>query len=69
MVTHIPTGADIRALLRPHRQADILELAALSKVPFKTLLKIKYGATVNPGINTVAQFYPTLMTFRSSSGS
>lgn len=66
MNAQIPTCADIRALLQPYSQAELLELAELSKVPFKTVLKIRYGSTVNPTLNTVVTLYPTLLDFKPS---
>ena len=51
---------DFRSKLAPLGQSSIADLSKLSGVPFHTLLKIKSGETVNPGIETVRKFAPHL---------
>lgn len=40
--------------------AQLHELANASLVPFTTLIKVRSGETVNPGIETVRKFLPLL---------
>jgi len=47
-------------MLAPMTTAQLHELAALSDVPFHTLLKIRSGITDNPRIDTVHKFLPHL---------
>lgn len=56
MSTDIPSSVDVRARLSRLNLAQLTELAARSGVPRPTLHKIRYGQTVNPGIETVRQF-------------
>lgn len=56
MTSKIPPISDIKSRLESLTNADIRELARLSAVPFTTLLKIRSGETVNPGIETVRSF-------------
>ena len=57
MNTNIPPISAIKSKLGAMSHADIQALADASKVPFTTLLKIRSGITVNPGIETVRKFY------------
>jgi len=60
MNTTIPNGDEVVAMLAPMTTAQLHELAALSDVPFHTLLKIRSGITDNPRIDTVHKFLPHL---------
>jgi hypothetical protein len=42
------------------RTGELRELAAISGVPFRTLLKIRLGDTPNPGLETVRKFFHLL---------
>ena len=50
----------IRARLATMNQSQLKRLAKDSGIPFGTLMKIRYGITKNPGIETVRAFYPML---------
>ena len=56
MTTAIPSAGDIRARLSALSLDQLDQLAKLSGVPLPTLSKIRYGQTLNPGIETVRQF-------------
>lgn len=58
MDTNIPSAEAVRAALAPLTLKQIDRLAELSTVPASTIAKIKYGATANPGIETVGMFMP-----------
>ena len=58
MDTNIPSVEEVRAALLPLTLRQIDRLAELSTVPASTISKIKYGATINPGIETVGMFMP-----------
>ena len=60
MTITIPPLAMIRARLATMNQAQLKRLAKDSGIPFGTLMKIRYGITKNPGIETVRAFYPML---------
>jgi len=60
MNTSIPSVGDIQARLAALPLAQLGRLAELSGVPLPTLTKIRYGQTVNPGIETVRLFMPHL---------
>lgn len=60
MVITIPPLVLIRARLEAMSQAQVRSLATDSGVPYGTLMKIRYGITRNPGIETVRAFYPLL---------
>ena len=55
-----PPLAMIRARLATMNQSQLKRLAKDSGIPFGTLMKIRYGITKNPGIETVRAFYPML---------
>jgi hypothetical protein len=57
---HVPTQEQVCAALRPLTVAQLQALAGLSGVSFHTLLKIRDGATDNPRVGTVSQFWPHL---------
>lgn len=56
----VPPLAMIRARLATMNQSQLKRLAKDSGIPFGTLMKIRYGITKNPGIETVRAFYPML---------
>lgn len=58
MTTPIPSAVDIRASLAALSLDQLDQLAELSGVPLPTLRKIRYGQTLNPGIETVRRFVP-----------
>jgi hypothetical protein len=58
MSTPIPSAVDIRASLAALSLDQLDRLAELSGVPLPTLSKIRYGQTLNPGIETVRRFVP-----------
>jgi len=58
MSTPIPSAVDIRASLAALSLDQLDRLAELSGVPLPTLSKIRYGQTLNPGIETVRRFMP-----------
>ena len=60
MAITIPPLALIRTRMETLNQAQIKRLAEDSGVPFGTLMKIRYGITKNPGLETVRAFYPLL---------
>jgi len=47
---------------------ELDRLAGLSGVPLSTLTKIRYGQTVNPGIETVRLFMPHLPALAGQEG-
>ena len=56
----IPPLAMVRARLEKLSQAQVKQLSEDSGVPFGTLMNIRHGSTKNPGIETVAKFFPLL---------
>ena len=56
----IPPLALIHSRLAAMNQVQLRRLAKDSGIPFGTLMKIRYGTTKNPGIETVRAFYPLL---------
>lgn len=60
MDTIIPSTDQIRAQLSALSLAQVERLAEASGVPQSTLIKIRYGQTANPGIETVRLFLPHL---------
>jgi hypothetical protein len=60
MNSSIPSAHHVAARLKPMRTTELQDLAARSGVPYRTLLKIRFGQTVNPGIETVRKFYALL---------
>jgi hypothetical protein len=60
METCIPSIEQVAARLRPMRMSELRELAGLSGVPYRTLLKIRMGETPNPGLETVRKFFDLL---------
>jgi hypothetical protein len=60
MKSSIPSANHVAARLKPLRTSELQDLALRSGVPYRTLLKIRFGQTVNPGIETVRKFYELL---------
>lgn len=60
MSPSFPDAQYVRAGLRPLTMKQIDKLAALSGVAAPTIYKIKRGEIVNPGVETVAKFWPHL---------
>ncbi len=58
MSIKIPSAQEVRAYLAGLNLAQIQALADSSGTPYTTILKIRNGETGNPGIETVAKFYP-----------
>jgi hypothetical protein len=56
MQSAIPSTDEIRRRLQVVKLAELGELALKSGVPFGTLMKIRTGQTLNPGIETVRKF-------------
>lgn len=54
----LPSAAEIRERLKRLRYGSLTRLADLSGVPHRTLVKIRAGETMNPGIDTVRAFEP-----------
>lgn len=57
MNMQIPSAEDVRTALEPLTLKQIDRLAALSGVSAPTLVKIKYGQTEKPGLDTVRAFF------------
>lgn len=62
----IPAVSDLSAELRALNLKQIDALAALSGVPAPTLVKIRNGHTLNPGLETVRKFLPHLGAARTT---
>lgn len=60
MSAQIPSAEQIGALLRAMTLAQVREVSHKSGIPYRTLLNIRFGATPNPGLETVRRFYPYL---------
>lgn len=58
MNTDIPSVADVVNALRSLSMAQVDRLYRFSGVPASTLIKIKFGQTANPGLDTVNDFWP-----------
>jgi len=56
----IPPLEEIRARLMKISQKQVREIAATAGVTASTLMKIRYGVTDNPGIETCRKFLPYL---------
>lgn len=54
----IPSDEDVRSALRALTYSQIVRLAALSDVPFRSLLKIRGGEIVSPRLATARKFWP-----------
>jgi predicted transcriptional regulator len=56
-----PSAADVRTKLQALSSAEVESLARKCGVPVATLVKIKYGQTDNPRIETVRAIWPELI--------
>jgi hypothetical protein len=56
----LPSADEVRAALRPLPTVALKRLSVLSTVSVHTLLKIRDGAIADPGVNSVALFWPHL---------
>lgn len=61
MNNSIPTAAEVRSRLQLLTRRRVIELAQTAGVPFPTLVKIRNGQTVNPGVETVRLIWPELV--------
>jgi predicted transcriptional regulator len=61
MNANIPSAQEVRAKLQALSPTTLEALAQRSKVPLSTLVKIKYGQTDNPRIDTVRAIWPELI--------
>lgn len=50
------TVSEVQSALKALGHAQILELSAVSGVPFNTLWNIRRGITTNPGLATINRF-------------
>lgn len=57
----LPTAAEVRDRLQQLPRRRVLDLSKSTGVPFPTLVKIRNGQTINPGVETVRQFWPELV--------
>lgn len=60
MSNAIPTAAEVRGRLQKLPRRRVIELAQTAGVPFPTLVKIRNGQTLNPGVETVRLIWPQL---------
>lgn len=67
MNTVIPTAHDVRARLKAIPLAKMKAIAEKVGVPFPTLMKIRYGETVNPQLDTVRLIWPELIAIKTDS--
>ena len=58
--TAIPSAVEVRVALRSLTWKQLEKLAELSESPLPTLVKLRYGSTPNPGVETVRRFWPWL---------
>jgi predicted transcriptional regulator len=61
MPNTIPSSADVKTRLAKLTLNQTMELARKSRVPYATLIKIRYGTTVSPGLDTVRRFWARLL--------
>lgn len=61
MKSPIPSGADVKKRLAKLSIAELGALSRSSKTPYSTLIKIRYGTTTDPGIETVRRFWSRLL--------
>lgn len=61
MTCSIPAAAEVRGRLMQLSRRSVIDLASRTGVPFPTLVKIRNGQTMNPGVETVRQFWPALI--------
>ncbi len=63
MNASIPSGTEIKALLKPLGYAELREIARQAAMPVSTLYAIRdHVGAPNPGIDTVRRFWPYLPT-------
>lgn len=58
MDASIPSAAEVQARLSQLSRKELKALADVSGVAESTLIKVRYGTTKDPGIETVRQFWP-----------
>lgn len=69
MNTQIPSALEVRAALEPLTLKQIDRLAALSGISAPALVKIKYGQTEKPGLDTVRAFFGHISAARAEPSS
>ena len=57
MTYQIPSTKTVRELLKKMKQSDLETLSKQCDVPLPTLNKIRYGVTINPGLETVRKIF------------
>jgi hypothetical protein len=58
--SHIPSAADVTARLQATTIPHIRLIAKATGIGYQTLIKIRYGTTKDPGIETVRAIWPHL---------
>ena len=61
MDPHIPSAAELRAMLSLLGHAQMQQMASCSGVPFGTLWKLRSGETADPRLETVRSLLPHLL--------
>jgi hypothetical protein len=61
MQSHLPTIQQVAEALNELGHSQLVALSKDSGVPFTTLWNIRSGATTNPGLGTVGNFWPHLL--------
>ena len=56
----LPSSQEIREKLRAMPLAQMADLGKRAGVPFPTLMKIRYGQTVSPQLDTARLIWPEL---------
>lgn len=64
----IPTANEVRNRLRAIPLARMRAISEKVGVPFPTLMKIRYGETVNPQLDTVRLIWPELASVEEEAG-
>jgi hypothetical protein len=60
-VADIPSGSDIKRMLKAFKYADMLRVREASGVPVSTMRNIRdHEGEPNPGVNTVRKLLPHL---------
>ena len=62
----VPSAFEVRTKLGSLRPGELEALAASSRVPITTLIKLRNGQTGNPRIETVRQIWPGLVAATAS---
>ena len=52
-MTAEPTSAEVLACVQRMTEPDLREIAEATGVPYRTLAKIRYGATQDPRVSTI----------------